>query len=589
MTSDLQEATRPDDSPANPGSETVVASLSPEEWRQHLAGLAARDLLALLNEDRARANRIFAGFRPSGDALKNPRVIGRIVEEAGKQAKFAESLRSLAPKPTPAAAAPVKTPPATPAREIENLRKEVAILRDALEKRKATVLTREMELRETKAALARAEQERDLARQTLAQAQDALHQAEEEKARLRHQLRREERRDEGRERKAVVTTVVEPAPSGLAEPLPAPSIVPRASLLAEGAERLLKRARYGAVIDLCREALNADAAREDSAGRGRTHALYAAALYGQGQTAAGEEQSRLAIPALLDGGEVLVAAEVALRFLSEAKNLRKTDGEPLRRLVALARRTGVEARVASLFRQLRLRSRIAYQRLGELLGSAGKDLLEISGVTTQIGPDQPVLLPTFNSMPVTPRRLVQAVESGEADMVRNVRQGVAALRAAGEAENRRADALLETVAALEPATVEPFLRTVTAPILVDASNVARFNPDPLALTSVPRTLHLRRMRDFLLRAGFFPVLMIADANLGRHVDDRAGFRQLVDRDIVREVPAGTSADDELIRQARFRHAPIVSNDMFGDQDDVSDITRIGFHIHGSTIGLFPNE
>jgi hypothetical protein len=579
-----------DDSPTTYDNNTDAEAPRPlpestEEWQRHLSTLPAKDVLRLLNEDKARANRILSGFRPSGDALKNPRVITRLIEEATKKPEFARLLIEISPKTTPTPAPVAKTAPGTVPREVENLKKEIQILRESLEKRKATVQEREMELRERTAALVRAEHERDLAKQGIAQAREAQAQAETDALRLRHQLRREERREERKTEKPEsappLTNRVPQTPSLSPPPLT------RSSVLAEGAERLLRRGRYAPVADLCREALNGDVAKEDSAERGRVHALYATALYGQGEISLGEEQSRLALTALLDGGDILGATEAATRFLAESKTVRKTDAEPLLRLLLLARRAGLEEAVASVFRQLRLRSRSGYQRLIELLGNRAKGIFPATPSTEQIGPDDTVVLPTFNTIPLTPRRIVRAVQTGETELIARVRQGIAALRNIGTVEAKRADALLEAIATLDAIAVEPLLRITTTPVLVDASNVARFNPDPLALSGPSHTENLRLMRDHLLRSGFFPVVLIADANLSHFMDDRAAYQNLVANDILQEVPAGTSADEELIRQARLRNAPIVTNDTFSDREGISDINRLAFHIVGSIIGLMP--
>jgi hypothetical protein len=182
---------------------------------------------------------------------------------------------------------------------------------------------------------------------------------------------------------------------------------------------------------------------------------------------------------------------------------------------------------------------------------------------------------------VTPRRLAEAVEAGDAAFVSRARAGIAALRSANPP---LASALLEAVAAQNPTAVVPLTQN-TRPAVVDASNVARHDPDPLNLSPLPRVEHLLRMRDFLFRRGFFPVVMLADANLRFHVDDRAAYRTLVERGVVRETPPATPADAALIAEARERGAPLVTNDRLWEWEGAEGIERLGFGIFNGDISL----
>ena len=97
------------------------------------------------------------------------------------------------------------------------------------------------------------------------------------------------------------------------------------------------------------------------------------------------------------------------------------------------------------------------------------------------------------------------------------------------------------------------------------------------------------MHDFLLLRGFFPVLMVADANLRFHVDDRAAYLALIEHGLVRETLPGTTADIALIDEAKRRNAPLVTNDRLWDWgEDAQTIERLGFGIfsNGVTFASF---
>ena len=95
--------------------------------------------------------------------------------------------------------------------------------------------------------------------------------------------------------------------------------------------------------------------------------------------------------------------------------------------------------------------------------------------------------------------------------------------------------------------------------LIDASNVAHS-----AEGEVGRVRYLELMRDKLASEGYEPILM-ADAALRHHVDDRAAYERMVEEGIVRQAPAGTDADYFILSFARELDAVVVSNDRFRDR------------------------
>ena len=175
-------------------------------------------------------------------------------------------------------------------------------------------------------------------------------------------------------------------------------------------------------------------------------------------------------------------------------------------------------------------------------------------------------------------------------------QNIAPTQAAcgGDARSRTArdravaNALLETIAGLDATAALPLAHAANQPIVVDASNVARHNPDPLALTSVPQVAQLIRMREYLLGRGFFPVFLIADANLRFVVNDRPAYEALVTRGVVHETPPGTSADEALIAEAHAYYAPLVTNDRMSDWNGrANGIERLNFALLATGASLTP--
>ena len=100
-------------------------------------------------------------------------------------------------------------------------------------------------------------------------------------------------------------------------------------------------------------------------------------------------------------------------------------------------------------------------------------------------------------------------------------------------------------------------------ILVDGSNVAH---EETTHSGKPKVANLVAMRRALLKEGFDP-LIVVDASLVHQVDDRDQLEALVDRQEVRQVPAGTDADFFIIGLAEELDAQIVTNDRYRDYVD----------------------
>ena len=80
--------------------------------------------------------------------------------------------------------------------------------------------------------------------------------------------------------------------------------------------------------------------------------------------------------------------------------------------------------------------------------------------------------------------------------------------------------------------------------------------------------------------------LIADANLRYHVDDKAAYLELIENQIVRETPPGTSADEVLLQEARAQSVPLVTNDRFSDWGEAArQVERLGFLVSAAGASL----
>ena len=606
------------DNPAGDEAEDAVAEeadahplpADASEWRVYLASLPTRELfqLAQKDKDKARVARLFAGFRPTPDLLKNPVVFSRFVEEAQKQPKFAEEVLKLPSVPVAPPSKMAPTPPVKNAGEKDEPAKaDNSALKAKLEAHRKSLREKDERIAALETALGEAQRERDALRGETQAAQSARATAEAEAERQRHRRERETRRLEQKAADASVKVTDTPTPATRDTALSRNNSSPDASLFEDAMRRLLSRGRNGVVAEVCREALlllddtAAQAAygrRAEGIIRSLTAESLAAApsdrLSAEKQRQQSEEQERLALAAFLEAGDVAGAAESWARLVARRISvdlpttpLKQNDAALLARLAALMERMDQSAGVRAAFDHVRVASPEVTAQLQSLFAAGGKKLAPLlqclaSTATTSatVGLDDIIALP--NGTGVTVRRIVKAVDTGDADYIRQVRAGLRGLGERGrEGDTALAEALTTAVAALSPVAACPLLqKREPRPIVVDASNVARHDPDPLALTPRPRVAVLRQMRDFLLRRGWFPVHLIADANLRFHVDDKAAYFALLEAGILHETPPGTEADTVLIREASHLHAPLVTNDRLTDWEDAAQIQRFGF-------GLFP--
>jgi hypothetical protein len=585
--------------------DTHPLSMDAKEWRVYIASLSARELVQLTqkDKDKARTARLFAGFRPAPDLLKNPVVLSRFVEEAQKQPKFAEEVLKLSPA-TPKA----KVSSDRPEEKTESGKTDNTALKAKLESHRKSLREKDERIAALEAALLEAQRERETLHTEAETAQTARAVAEAEAERQRHRRERETRRLEQKAVEAAAKSSDTPSTMIRSHDTASLTSVSSSPALFEDAmRRLLIRGRSAVVSEVCREALMLldDDASHATYGRraeGVIRSLAAESIAAtpsdrysaEKQRQQSEEQERFALSAFLEAGDVAGAAESWARLVARRISiglpipLKQNDAALLARLAALMERTDQSMAVRSAFDRVRGSSPEVTTQLHALFTSGGKKLAPLLRTLTngganqsRIGPDALITLPTVTG--VTARQIVKAVDTGDAAYIRQVRRGVIALQERGqEGDTALAENLMAAVALINPVAACPLLqKREPRPIIVDASNVARHDPDPLALKPHPRVAVLRQMRDYLLRRGWFPVLMIADANLRYHVDDKTGYLALVAAGIIHEAHSGMVADTILIREAEALRAPLVTNDRLADWGDAAkNLQRFGF-------GFFP--
>ena len=120
------------------------------------------------------------------------------------------------------------------------------------------------------------------------------------------------------------------------------------------------------------------------------------------------------------------------------------------------------------------------------------------------------------------------------------------------------------------------------PIIVDGSNIARHDPGNTNHGKLAQLLTARRT---LYACGYFPVLIYVDASLARCIDQPNELTALCDRGEVEMALAGKEADEWIILEARERGCAVITNDRMLDRDPDDEVVKCGFEFHGKEFVL----
>ena len=96
--------------------------------------------------------------------------------------------------------------------------------------------------------------------------------------------------------------------------------------------------------------------------------------------------------------------------------------------------------------------------------------------------------------------------------------------------------------------------------IIDGANVAHASEGDHA-----RLENINLIREKMKEEGYEPIVVV-DAALRHHVDDRPGYERMVEEGTLRQAPAGTDADYFILAFARELDAVVVSNDRFRDRE-----------------------
>ena len=176
---------------------------------------------------------------------------------------------------------------------------------------------------------------------------------------------------------------------------------------------------------------------------------------------------------------------------------------------------------------------------------------------------------------MTGRLAASWIDRNEAATVAGMRTAVAA---ADESTLTRLAAALEAATEGDGSYFRLLTRrTLAGPAVVDASNAAWSGQEMIA-SPKPRLGQVTALRHALREKGYFPILLIADANFPFVVDDPTAARKMVADGHVTLATGGTDADVLILQEAKRLNAPVVSNDYMTEWDPGQDVPKLQYTI-----------
>jgi len=509
----------------------------------------------------------FQGFRMDAGGYGNPIVRRRLAEEAAKNPLFATKLRELAKQPTPPPVVIVPSNQAASKSVVQQPNHDTDKYRAERDR---------LKLERDAAVQAKMAADRSLteAKRELIAVRTAKAEADREAERTKQRLERIERKQRQLEttiaalRRAAVhqptasTTEQKEIPL-LARPIKETSEHP----FSEAVRHLIKKDRESVALSIVNDVLRADPDNVD-------------ALEIKAEALIRTDKAREAVPVLRS----VVSLHLKHTELHRASS-------SLARLLAIGSQPQLEAKLVREFMSSLAKAQGSKQNIVEPLAALRVDrptafalvksltpptiLANTFPEQTIYGPDAPLplLLSAAAGMTITARRLVTAIDRNDQTIVELCQEALV-----GKDDEDRKKILLSVTQA---AGGDPVYAKVLTPkfsrgsVIVDTSNVAWHGQEIIA-QQMPRLEYILAIRRTLREKGYFPVILIADANLPYVINDAATVWKMVEEEQIQLVVSGSDADEQILREARRLHAPIVSNDYMADWDPDQTVTKIQY-------------
>jgi len=527
----------------------------------------------------------FAGFRVDANGFANPIVRRRLADEAVRNTDFAKKLRELAAAVSVVPVAAMPSRPASPSvaasreapSETEYVRATQAYRaeRDRLKRERDEEADRR---RAAEAGLAQARLDAMAADAARNEAVRDLDRARQRAERLERKLRRAEVGN-AELRKALAGSGLNATHSGIERAASesrshGSAHTPRAEHeFIDAVRRLSDKPNSTAGRQIAAEVLRCNSLNQDALD------ILASAALSSGDTRAAAASWRTLLTLQIGCGLFEAAAQTLLRLFAAAPDARAAHEF----LAALAQSSVDLDEIRSIFDRLRSTAPEIHQLLRKQAQGDLAVQLFTDRSRAKTGADDvlPITLPAAIGRVATARLITGWID-------RNDVAAVAALRSAITATPETDRAVIATALDAFSDGNSSYYRllavsSIAGSVLVDASNVAWHGQDMVS-NPRPRVAQILAVRRALRTRGYFPVLLIADANLPHVVDDPAVVRRMIDAGELALVTSGTDADEYILREAQRLGASIVSNDYMADWDPDQKASKLQFSIaHGTGV------
>jgi hypothetical protein len=204
------------------------------------------------------------------------------------------------------------------------------------------------------------------------------------------------------------------------------------------------------------------------------------------------------------------------------------------------------------------------------------DILFAESDVIQVSPCDglPVTMPV-NCRCATGKNIVAIINQADQDAFQHLRKFLPTLSA-------KSQAIVKAAVDAASCNDETYHNLLTMPrlngaVIVDASNVAWHGQDMIACPK-PRLNRLHAVQRELRRRGYFPIIVIADANFPYDIDDPCCAKQMIANKEISLVNSGIDADEQIVREARRLKVPVVTNDYMTDWDGDQIVEKIQYTI-----------
>ena len=304
--------------------------------------------------------------------------------------------------------------------------------------------------------------------------------------------------------------------------------------------------------------------------------IHSKACEGLGDTRSAAESLRSLLVILTARGKFVEAATVIGRLFALVP-----DSKAAREYFNALSHAQIDLNdVRAIFEHLRVTSPDVHQALQSLaLGEIGGALFAVRSLGHLL-PDTalPINVPASVGRVVTARLIVSWIDKNNGNAVQGLRVGMSQI----SVEQRE----LVSAALHDHTGDASYLRLMTRPSLagptvVDASNVAWHGQEMLS-SPKPRMGQIVAVRKALRERGYFPIILVGDANLPFVVDEPAIARKMVADHEITLVPSGTDADEYILREAQRLGAPVVTNDYMTEWDPSQNVRKLQYSIAHNT-------